>query len=84
MIRVRIFELSGALFLALLPAVSLVAQPTFSRTDTAVGSAQPYAIATGDFNNDGIADFAVTSTSSPFNITTFIGNGSGGFTLRAT
>lgn len=47
--------------------------PTFSAGDN------PNGVATGDFNNDGKADFAVASQGTK-DVTVYLGNGSGGFT----
>jgi hypothetical protein len=51
---------------------------------TATGSApatgaEPFSIAVGDFNGDGIADLATANRNS-YNVTVLLGNGSGGFT----
>lgn len=51
--------------------------PTFSAGDN------PNGVATGDFNNDGKPDFAVASQGTA-NVTVYLGNGTGGFTLAGS
>jgi len=50
------------------------------------GGANQGSIVTGDFNNDGNLDFAVTygPSSTPGTLTVFLGNGAGGFTTGAS
>ncbi|HKM46313.1 MAG TPA: FG-GAP-like repeat-containing protein, partial [Terriglobales bacterium] len=50
------------------------------------GGANQGSIVTGDFNNDGDLDFAVTygPSSTPGTLTVFLGNGAGGFTTGAS
>jgi hypothetical protein len=52
---------------------------------TTGASGQEGSIVTGDFNNDGNLDFAITYTVGPNGkLSIYLGNGAGGFTLAAT
>ncbi len=47
----------------------------------AIGLVDPLSVAVGDFNGDGIQDFAVVSNDVGNNVSVFLGNGSGGFSF---
>ena len=60
---------------------------SFTRSTIAVGSGDsiPEGITTTDFNNDGLADLAITDTKNSSNrVCIYLGNGSGGFTAGGT
>jgi hypothetical protein len=60
---------------------------SFARSTVAVGSGDsiPEGITTTDFNNDGLADLAITDTRNNSNrVYIYLGNGSGGFTAGGT
>ncbi len=59
---------------------------TGSTIAVGTGTSLPEGIATADFNNDGLADLAVTDVSTDSNprARIFLGNGSGGFTAGGT
>lgn len=57
-------------------------QATFSSTvsQVPITGSEPTSLAVGDFNGDGIPDFAVVNAVSPGGVTIFLGNGDGAFT----
>ena len=60
---------------------------SFARSTVTVGSGDsiPEGITTSDFNNDGIADLAITDSRNSSNrVCIYLGNGSGGFTAGGT
>ena len=71
--------LGTAPFTAGTAAQTLVAAATSPLTT----GAQPYAVATGDFNGDGFTDFAVVNYSSA-TVSVFLGNGDGTFKPQVT
>ena len=68
--------------LATFPVAGAAATLGFTRPALPATGGTPSAIASGDFNNDGIADFAVANTTSK-TLTILLGRGDGTFTTMA-